>query len=139
MATATLSKGDAGSAPWPAQLDRDVLARCIDECLACEQSCTACADAERRRRTTSTISADAIRLCLRLCATFATRHGPCPRGRPEYVAATASRAGVLVQGAVSRSAPRSARRHADHHEHCRICAERVQALRGGLLGGTGGD
>ena len=26
--------------PWPAQVDRDLLARCIDECLACLQSST---------------------------------------------------------------------------------------------------
>ena len=33
---------------YPADLgkvDRDVLARCIEECLSCAQACTACADA----------------------------------------------------------------------------------------------
>ena len=45
MATATVSKEVLETHPAPAQLDRDLLARCIDECLACQQSCTACADA----------------------------------------------------------------------------------------------
>jgi hypothetical protein len=31
--------------PWPGDVDRDVLARCIDECFTCAQTCTSCADA----------------------------------------------------------------------------------------------
>ena len=31
--------------PHPSDLDRDVLLRCIEECLDCAASCTACADA----------------------------------------------------------------------------------------------
>ena len=31
--------------PHPSDLDRDLLLRCIEECLDCEASCTACADA----------------------------------------------------------------------------------------------
>src|SRR5262249_57600371 len=45
MPTATLSKEMLEAHPWPAQMAREVLVRCIDECLACVQSCTACADA----------------------------------------------------------------------------------------------
>jgi hypothetical protein len=31
--------------PHPTELDRDLLLRCIEECLDCAASCTACADA----------------------------------------------------------------------------------------------
>ena len=31
--------------PHPSELDRDLLLRCIEECLDCAASCTACADA----------------------------------------------------------------------------------------------
>jgi hypothetical protein len=31
--------------PHPSDLDRDLLLRCIEECLDCAASCTACADA----------------------------------------------------------------------------------------------
>jgi hypothetical protein len=31
--------------PWPDNVDREVLATCIEECFACAQTCTSCADA----------------------------------------------------------------------------------------------
>ena len=33
------------SHPNPSDLDREVLLRCVSECLGCSASCTACADA----------------------------------------------------------------------------------------------
>jgi hypothetical protein len=33
------------SHPWPRNVDRQMLAECIEECYACAQACTSCADA----------------------------------------------------------------------------------------------
>lgn len=120
MATATLSKEMLEAHPWPAQIDRDLLARCIDECLACQQSCTACADAsvaeddvvEMRR---------SIRLCLD-CADVCTATGRVLSRQTEYGAETA-RAQVRSCRELCAACAEECERHADHHEHCRICAE----------------
>jgi ferredoxin len=62
MATTTLSKQMLEAHPGPAHVDRDLLARCIDECLACLQSCTACADANLAEEDVAE-----MRRCIRLC------------------------------------------------------------------------
>src|SRR3954470_18370776 len=62
MAATTLTKEMLETHPMPAQVDRDLLAACIDECLACLQSCAACADADLAEGDVA-----AMRRCIRLC------------------------------------------------------------------------
>ena len=120
MATATASKEILESHPAPAQLDRDLLARCIDECLACLQTCTACADAD--------LAEDDIaemRRCIRLCLDCADVCDATLRllsRQTDYDPAT-TRAQVAASWEACAICARECERHAEHHEHCRICAE----------------
>ena len=120
MATATASKEILEAHPAPAQLDRDLLARCIDECLACMQTCTADADADLAEPDVAE-----MRRCIRLCLDCADVCDATLRllsRQTEYVAeaARAQVASCREQCALCAS---ECERHADHHEHCRICAE----------------
>ena len=119
MATATLSKEMLEAHPQPSQLDRGLLARCIDECLACEQSCTACADADLAEE-----GVEEFRRCIRLCldcADVCNATGRLLTRQTDYVAASA-RAQVSSCREFARSA-RGMRAPCPHHEHCRICGE----------------
>ena len=87
MATATVSKEMLEAHPWPSQLDRDLLARCIDECLACQQSCTACADASVAEEEVDDLRRS-IRLCLD-CADVCDATGRLLTRQTEYVAVAA--------------------------------------------------
>jgi hypothetical protein len=46
--------------PTEINLDRELLARCVDACIACAQACTACADACLSEEMT-----DELRKCIR--------------------------------------------------------------------------
>jgi hypothetical protein len=120
MATATLPREMLEAHPWPAQLDRDLLARCIGECFACEQSCTACADASVAEENVVEMRRS-IRLCLD-CADVCNATGRLLSRQTEYVAATAR---TLVSSCreLCAACAEECERHATHHEHCRICAE----------------
>jgi hypothetical protein len=120
MATATLSKEMLEAHPWPAQIDRDMLARCIDECLACLQSCTACADADLAEDDVADLRR-CIRLCLD-CADVCDATGRLLSRQTEYVAETA-RAQVASCWELCALCAVECERHAEHHEHCRICGE----------------
>jgi hypothetical protein len=120
MATATRSKEVLEAHPWPAQLDREVLAQCIDECLACAFSCTACADADLAEDDVAEMRR-CIRLCLD-CADVCDATGPVLARQTEYVAATA-KAQVTSCRELCSLCAEECERHADHHEHCRICGE----------------
>jgi hypothetical protein len=120
MATATLSKEMLEAHPQPSQLDRDLLARCIDECLACDQSCTACADADLAEE-----GVEELRRCIRLCLDCADVCNATRRlltRQTDYVAATA-RAQVASCRESCALCAEECERHAQHHEHCRICGE----------------
>jgi Domain of Unknown Function (DUF326) len=120
MATATLSKEMLDAHPWPAQIDREVLARCIDECLACQQSCTACADADLAEDDVADLRR-CIRLCLD-CADVCDATGRLLSRQTEYVAETA-RAQVASCWELCALCAVECERHAEHHEHCRICGQ----------------
>jgi hypothetical protein len=120
MATATLSKEMLEAHPWPAQIDREVLAHCIDECLACAYSCTACADADLAEDDVAEMRR-CIRLCLD-CADVCDATGRVLARQTEYVAATAI-AQVTSCRELCALCAEECERHADHHEHCRICGE----------------
>ncbi len=120
MATATLSREVLEAHPWPARIDRDVLARCIDECLSCEQSCTGCADASLAEEDVIDMRRS-IRLCLD-CADICAATGRLLTRQTEYNASTA-RAQVSSCREMCATCAEECARHAEHHEHCRICAE----------------
>src|SRR3954452_1801782 len=120
MATATLSKEMLEAHPWPAQLDRDLLAPCIDECLACLQTCTACADADLAESDVAEMR-PGLRLCLD-CADVCDATLRLLSRQTDYVA-SAARAQVASCWELCSICARECERHADHHEHCRICGE----------------
>jgi hypothetical protein len=120
MATTSLSKEMLEAHPAPAQVDRDLLARCIDECLACLQSCTACADANLAEDDVAE-----MRRCIRLCLDCADVCDATARllsRQTDYVAESA-RAQVASCRELCALCASECERHADHHEHCRLCAE----------------
>jgi hypothetical protein len=119
----TLSKEMLEAHPWPAQLERDVLVRCIDECLACEQSCTACADASLAEDDVVDLRRT-IRLCLD-CADLCTATGRVLTRQTDYVA-TEARAQVTSCRELCVLCAEECQRHADHHVHCRLCAEQCR-------------
>jgi hypothetical protein len=120
MASATRSKEVLEAHPWPAQIDREVLARCIDECLACAVSCTACADADLAEDDVVEMRR-CIRLCLD-CADVCDATGRVLARQTEYVAATA-KAQVTSCRELCALCAEECEGHAEHHEHCRICGE----------------
>jgi Domain of Unknown Function (DUF326) len=102
----------------------DALPRCIEECYSCAQACTSCADACLAEEMVAELR-QCIRLdldCADICfasASIATRR-------------TGSNESVIVEtlGACAtacRLCGDECRRHAEKHEHCRLCAEACRA------------
>jgi hypothetical protein len=98
----------------------EALVRCIDECYACAPACTACADA-----CVAEEMVQQLRQCIRLdldCADVCAASGALASRR------TGSNEQILRQmlqvcAAACQACGEECRRHAGHHEHCRICAE----------------
>ena len=134
MATATLSKEMLEAHPWQAQIDRDVLARCIDECLACEMSCTACADASVAEENVAS-----LRRCIRLCLDCADTCDATARviaRQTEYVGAI-SKAQVSSCRELCPSLRRGVRAPCRTPRALPDLCRGVQEMHGGLFGGTG--
>jgi hypothetical protein len=100
--------------------DRGKLVACIAACLDCAQTCTACADAclseDMVAELTTCIRTN--RDCADVCATTGralSRHG----GHDAAVA----RALLEACAAACRACGDECERHADMHEHGRICAD----------------
>jgi len=108
------------TSPRTLEFDIDELVAAIEACLDCEQSCTACADADVAEDDVAN-----LRRCIGLCSDCAdicsttarvlsreTRHDP-----------------VLVQRQLEAcvrscaSCAEECHRHAAHHAHCRVCEE----------------
>jgi Domain of Unknown Function (DUF326) len=106
--------------PRPTDLDHKVVLRCIEECLDCAVSCTACADASVAEEDVVDLR-KCIRLCLD-CADVCDATGRVLTRQTEHVATTA-RAQVSACRELCRACAEECERHAQHHEHCRICAE----------------
>lgn len=106
--------------PRPARVDRALLAECITACLDCEQKCTACADACLGEP----MVAELVRCirtnldCTDVCAATARLVS-----RQTEADAGLLRAQVEACREACRLCGEECRRHAGHHEHCRICAE----------------
>jgi hypothetical protein len=97
-----------------------VLARCIDACYECAQACSACAD-----DCLSEQSVAELIKCIRLnedCADICLVAGRVANRQIEYDA-NVTRAILEACATTCRSCGDERERHADMHEHCRICTE----------------
>jgi hypothetical protein len=106
--------------PRPGPLDQDLLLQCIEECLACNATCTSCADADLAEPDVQ----EMIR-CVRLCldcadACDATGRILIRQTEPDLVVLRAS---IEFCEVACRACATECEKHASHHEHCRICAE----------------
>jgi hypothetical protein len=106
--------------PREAQVDRTVLAACIEACYECAQCCTACADACLGEE----VVQEMVR-CIRLnldCfdACVSTGNMLSRQTEPDW---THIRAQVEACAAACRTCGVECGRHAEHHEHCRVCAD----------------
>jgi hypothetical protein len=104
----------------PTTLDRDLLLCCIQECLDCGASCTACADdclSEEDR-------ADMVR-CIRLDLDCADVCGATARilTRQTTPDLRLIRASVEACAVACLVCAEECELHASRHEHCRLCAE----------------
>jgi hypothetical protein len=105
--------------PSPPLVNADALARCIDECFACEATCSSCADA--------CLGEDDVAemvVCVRDdldCADVCGATGRILARQASDVAFV--RAALEVCAQACRICAEECERHAAHHEHCRLCAE----------------
>src|SRR5262245_11189840 len=120
MAAATDVSELLATHPRPSEVDREALARCIAECYDCARSCTICADANLAEEDVAE-----MRRCIRLCLDCADVCDATARllsRQTDYAAATA-RAQVASCWELCAICAAECERHAEHHEHCRICGE----------------
>jgi hypothetical protein len=106
--------------PHPTSVDRAVLLRCIEECLDCGASCTACADASLSESDVQ----EMIRV-VRLCSDCADACDATGRivGRQTAPDVGLVRQIVEACAVACVACAEECDRHAAHHEHCRVCAE----------------
>lgn len=108
------------SHPQPTIGDLDALVRCIEACGECAAACTGCADAD--------LGEDSLRdlvRCIRLCLDCADICAATGRiitrqTAPDVGVIRAALETCLVACRASRA---ECERHAQLHEHCRVCAE----------------
>jgi hypothetical protein len=106
--------------PQPTTLDRDALLACIEECLDCSASCTACADASQSETDVQEL-VRVIRLCLDCTdACDATGHIVTRQSAPDLRLLAAT---LEACSAACLASAEECEQHAAHHEHCRVCAE----------------
>lgn len=96
------------------------LIRCIEECYDCAQTCTSCADACLGEPTVQTL-AQCIRLNLD-CADICSATGSIASRRTGSNEPIIRRVLAACEEAC-RACGEECERHADMHEHCRICAD----------------
>ena len=108
------------SHPQPSALDRAALLECLKACHDCAATCTVCADA-----CLSEDQVQMLRRCIRLnldcadiCATTASVLARQTQPDPAVL-----RAQLQACAAACRSCGDECASHAQHHEHCRVCAE----------------
>jgi hypothetical protein len=106
--------------PNPAPMNASQMATCIQACFDCSQVCSACADACLGEDDQEMLSR-----CIRLdldCADMCNTTGRMlsrqtafePRLARPVLEACIQACGICAE---------ECERHADHHEHCRVCAE----------------
>lgn len=110
--------------PRQPQVDVAVLAKCIEECYACAQACTTCADAYLGESTVSEL----VR-CIRLnedCRVSCLATGEL-LSRVTEADWGMLRAQVQACMQACRACGTECERHAGHMEHCRVCAAACRA------------
>ena len=123
--------------PQKTQTSNPALVTCIQACLDCSQTCNACADACLAEE----MVAD-LRRCIRLNLDCADLCEVSARllSRQTEAEVTLLRAQVEAMVLACRLCAEECERHADMHEHCRVCADACrrceqacqQLLQGGL-------
>lgn len=101
-------------------IDEDKLAACIEACFECAQACTACADACLSEDMVADLT-KCIRTnldCADICATTGNT-----LSRHTGYDANITRAFLEACAAACKACGDECARHADMHEHCRICAD----------------
>jgi hypothetical protein len=106
--------------PRPSPLDRDLLLRCIEDCIDCAATCTSCADADLAEPDVQ----EMVR-CVRLCLDCADT---CEATCRILIRQTEPDLGVIgaaieACAVACRACAGECEKHASHHEHCRICAD----------------
>lgn len=101
-------------------VEREALARCIEECFTCAATCTSCADACLGEE-----GVQELVRCIRLnldCADVCEAAG---RVLTRQTAFEPQLARQLLETCAQacRACAEECERHAGHHEHCRVCAE----------------
>lgn len=102
----------------------NALLRCIEECYSCAQTCTSCADA-CLGESKATDLRDCIRRnldCADLCAATGSMASRRTGSNVDVL-----RAVIAACAEACRVCGEECGRHAQMHEHCRICAEACQA------------
>jgi hypothetical protein len=106
--------------PLPANVDRVLIAACVDACAECNPMCTVCADA-------SVAEADVVemRRSIRLYLNYTdvcVATGRVLARQTDYEHETAK---AMLEACVRACGicAQECERHAQMHEHCRLCAE----------------
>lgn len=112
--------------PRDFNVDKTLLARCIEACYQCDEACTACADdclSEQGQ-------VESLVKCIRLnldCADICAATGRVVSRQTEYDA-NVTRAQLEACVAACKSCGDECEVHAQHGmEHCRVCAEECRA------------
>ena len=109
-----------GLHPRPSSTDRGLLVRCVEECLDCDASCTACADASLSER-----DVEEMRRVIRLCGDCADTCEATARMVVRQTEPDPELMTALLQAcaAACNACAEECDKHAAHHDHCRVCAE----------------
>ena len=119
-----------------AQQQGSSLADCIRACIECAETCTSCADA--------CLAEDQVadlRRCIRLnldCADICNAAAAVMTRQTEPDGALVRNA-IQLAALAARACAEECEKHADMHEHCRICAEacrRCEQSCNSMLGGS---
>ena len=101
-------------------VDAEALVECIEACFDCAQACTACADACLGEEDVQMLAR-----CIRLdldCADVCDATGKI-LSRQTTFDAEMEKATLDTCAQACRLCGEECEQHAEHHEHCRICAE----------------
>jgi len=120
MATATDVSELLATHPRASKVDREALALCIAECYDCACSCTICVDADLAEKQVADMRR-CVRLCLD-CADVCIATGRMVSRQTEYEP-EAARVQVESCRQSCATCAEECGRHAQHHEHCTLCAE----------------
>jgi hypothetical protein len=106
--------------PRPTELDHVILLRCIEECLDCAASCTACADASLSESDSQDLIGVVRRALDCADACEATGRVVARQSAPDL---GLMRATVEACATTCLACAEECEQHAAHHEHCRVCAD----------------